>query len=304
MTFDQLYYFTKIYEEGSINAAANACYISYQAMSKSLRNLEHELDMPLMIRTHTGVSFTPEGRIFYEDCQKILQMKTKWTNLSRKVKNKQSSKNLRIFAVPFFSNYIFPDLIPKLEQQGYQLDYTSASLDLIEPLLENSIDSTKTVGLTCHFPPFPSNIVRFAESHNLEVCHLFSDTFLVYLNRDFFHASFSNANEIDAKDLWDIPYVENASLVNHLTPYASLQNPKLAKYKGYQYDVFELLKNNNLYTFMQASLKECIEAKHPYIIGVPIKNAPPLNIDYYLVYSQMISEQDRNIIEFIKDYFA
>ena len=72
MTFEQLYYFSKVYETGSINSAANACYISYQAMSKSLKNLEHELDMPLMIRTHAGASFTPEGRIFYEDCQNCL----------------------------------------------------------------------------------------------------------------------------------------------------------------------------------------------------------------------------------------
>lgn len=305
MTFEQLYYFSKIYEKGSINSAANACFISYQAMSKSLKKLEQELDMPLFVRTHAGVSFTPEGHIFYEDCQKILQMRENWSTLSRQAKKTLQSKNMRLLAVPFISDYIFPDLIPKLEQQGYRADGQSVTLELLDIILESTINHTRTIGLTCYLPPFPSNIAQLAEVQNWEICHLFSDTFLVYMDRNRFHALFGEtATAIDAAALWELPYADNASLVSHLTPYAVLQNPALAKYKNYGDDIFNLLREEELYAFMHASIKERIEDQYPYMIGVPVEKAPPLRIDYYMVYSQMTNPEDQKIIELIKEYFS
>lgn len=305
MTFEQIYYFSKIYEKGSINGAANACYISYQAMSKSLRNLEQELEMMLVIRNHSNISFTPEGLIFYEDCKKILEMREKWRNLSWRAKKNQEVKHLHIVAVPFFQKYIFPRLIPLLEEKGYYLEYTIVTLDLMDLLLENSADATKLIGLTCHMPPFPKNIVKLVENSHWEICHLFSDSFFAYFNRDYFSSLYGkNVEEIDAKDLWTMPYIENGSSMSHLTPYAALQNPEMARYKGYQHDVFELLETEPMYAFVQSRLKKDIEKKYPQIIGVKIKDAPPMNIDYYLVYSQMLAQQDYGAVEFIKEYFV
>ena len=58
MTFVQLKYFCEIVRHGSINAAAAACFISYHAMHKSLKNLETELNLSLLYRTPKGISLT------------------------------------------------------------------------------------------------------------------------------------------------------------------------------------------------------------------------------------------------------
>ena len=86
MTFTQLKYFVEAVRHQSINAAADACFVSYNAMYKAIKNLETELQFLLLERTATGVSLTPEGKLFYKDAQTILQLEQKWCHFSAKKK--------------------------------------------------------------------------------------------------------------------------------------------------------------------------------------------------------------------------
>lgn len=53
-----------IVETGSLRAAARLVGVSQPAMSKSIAQLERELEAQLMVRTARGVSLTPAGRAF------------------------------------------------------------------------------------------------------------------------------------------------------------------------------------------------------------------------------------------------
>ena len=50
---------------GSISAAARHLYISQPAISKSISNLENELQTHLFERTSRGVSLTEEGQLLF-----------------------------------------------------------------------------------------------------------------------------------------------------------------------------------------------------------------------------------------------
>ena len=58
MRIEQLRCIVDIAETGSLTATAQRQFITQQAVSKTIKQLEKELDATLLIRTHAGVSFT------------------------------------------------------------------------------------------------------------------------------------------------------------------------------------------------------------------------------------------------------
>ena len=53
-------------EEGSLRSAARRVHTSQPALTKMIRELEHELGAPLLLRSARGVSATAQGRVLYE----------------------------------------------------------------------------------------------------------------------------------------------------------------------------------------------------------------------------------------------
>ena len=73
MNQKQLEYFLTVYEEGSIQAAADRLYISRQGVSKLLRQLEDELAQPLFERHKEGVVPTDFARTIVPHVRQLLQ---------------------------------------------------------------------------------------------------------------------------------------------------------------------------------------------------------------------------------------
>ncbi len=67
----RLRYLVEAIEQGSIGKAAARLGISQPALTKSLRLLEQELDVPLLERTSTGVAATAYGRALYAHAKAI-----------------------------------------------------------------------------------------------------------------------------------------------------------------------------------------------------------------------------------------
>ena len=66
MELRQLRYFLAVADAQSIVSAANNLYISRQAVSKSIAQLEAELEVELFMRDSGGAYLTPAGMMFYE----------------------------------------------------------------------------------------------------------------------------------------------------------------------------------------------------------------------------------------------
>ncbi|UWG98890.1 LysR family transcriptional regulator [Dehalobacter sp. DCM] len=73
MEIRQMEYFIYVSEEKSFIKAAKRAYVSQQALSKAIQNLEKELDVPLFVRTNAGVQLTDYGEAFLKCAEQVLE---------------------------------------------------------------------------------------------------------------------------------------------------------------------------------------------------------------------------------------
>lgn len=66
MNFEQFKYLSEIHKNKSISKASEKLYMSTQALSISIKNLEDELKVPLLLRSQKGATLTPEGERILE----------------------------------------------------------------------------------------------------------------------------------------------------------------------------------------------------------------------------------------------
>ena len=73
LTFRQLRYFLVLSEELHFGKAAQRLYISQPPLSASLRQLEEELKVKLLLRNSKRVTLTPAGEAFQRQARRILE---------------------------------------------------------------------------------------------------------------------------------------------------------------------------------------------------------------------------------------
>ena len=73
LTIQQLEYLVTIAQSSSISQAAQKLFISQSSISKSIKQLEAELDFPLMNRSYKGVVFTPKGEEFLREAYSLIE---------------------------------------------------------------------------------------------------------------------------------------------------------------------------------------------------------------------------------------
>lgn len=72
MELKQLQSFVVSVDTGSLSHAAKTLYTTQSHISKTIKSLEKELDMELLIRTPNGVTVTENGKQVYEHARKML----------------------------------------------------------------------------------------------------------------------------------------------------------------------------------------------------------------------------------------
>ena len=91
MNLEQLKYFIDVCETGNMTQSAKKFYISPQGLNKSLRSLQKELDVDLLIFQQRKTEMTEEGRLYYTQIKDLVQ-----ETPARKSKNKNKIKTIRI----------------------------------------------------------------------------------------------------------------------------------------------------------------------------------------------------------------
>lgn len=74
MELRHLRYFTVVFAEGSLSRAAEQLRISQPALTRQMRQLEHELGVAVFERVPTGVRPTPAGAALNEHAQLVLRL--------------------------------------------------------------------------------------------------------------------------------------------------------------------------------------------------------------------------------------
>ncbi|HTE84939.1 MAG TPA: LysR family transcriptional regulator [Dehalococcoidia bacterium] len=71
MNLCQLEYFATVAEVGSFRRAAARLYVSQAALSQQIKQLEHELGVPLLERSKPQIRLTPPGQVFLDRVKRI-----------------------------------------------------------------------------------------------------------------------------------------------------------------------------------------------------------------------------------------
>lgn len=152
MDIHQMEYFIAVCDYGGFTPAAEALFLTPQAMSKSIRKLEEELDAPLFTREKKGLSLTPFGEKALEEFRSLV-------NDYRTVKQRlgqiavQEKGNIRLacaFGVPnaLPLEALREELLPK----GITLDIMELPDLLIEDMVRQEIAD---LGLSIGLPQSP-----------------------------------------------------------------------------------------------------------------------------------------------------
>lgn len=72
MTIDQLRYLDLLVRHGSVNRAAESCFMSQSALTRQISAMEREVGFSIFERTASGIHLTPAGEVFYRQTRKIL----------------------------------------------------------------------------------------------------------------------------------------------------------------------------------------------------------------------------------------
>ncbi|HHU29098.1 MAG TPA: LysR family transcriptional regulator [Firmicutes bacterium] len=75
MKMAQIEAFYNVIQSGSISQAARRGHLTQPAVSMQVRDLEERLKLRLLERSNKGVKPTPAGKIVYEYCCKIIDLK-------------------------------------------------------------------------------------------------------------------------------------------------------------------------------------------------------------------------------------
>ena len=303
MTFEQLKYFAEVVQQKSINKGAKISNLSYQAMLKSINNLELELDMALLYRNKKGISLTPEGKIFYEDVQNIFKMQEKWTAMAKKKMPKFS--NITIYGTLFITDNHAMNIKKILTEQNFSVNYSPCFDDVIERLIKaQGENKEETIFLTCNSLSGVS-IQQLAENNGFICENISRDYFCAYINRTLLKKRYGrdNVERISSDDLRTMLSIRLEDYRDRLFYYNDLPNKNdLIVSATSTSERFSILRKLEGYVIYNKSVQEKVEKKYPYLKGVEIKDFAP-RIYYYIIYNKEALQDTLYAVELIKGYF-
>ena len=186
-------HFLAVAEHLNFTAAATQLNISQPALSRSIKQLEEGLGVPLLERLPTGVVLTRYGEILARRAR-LMQLDAEHTLSEMAALKTGSGGKLRIGAGPLWATEYLPAAIAALQRQhaGYQVEITSGVIDTLVPaILAGQID---TFCSSLDFPNHP----ELEKVHLVDVSH-------VVVAREA-HPLVRKAS-VQAEDLVDYPWI-------------------------------------------------------------------------------------------------
>ena len=117
MELRHLRYFVAVAEELSFRKAAQRLHISRPALSKQIKDLEHEIAVKLLERDTVNVALTQAGEVFLEDSQKLLHQAGQAVERAKQAQSGHRGK-LRIGSVGVIATDFLPRTL-KIFHQKY-----------------------------------------------------------------------------------------------------------------------------------------------------------------------------------------
>ncbi len=168
MRIDQLAYFVKVADCGSITQAAKKLYLSQPALSASITALEKELGIQLLRRTSFGVTLTRRGAQILEDSRMILDAVSKWKPDS--MNTTEALGDFQIMALPPDCTFLIKILVPRLMDE-----FPKLSIFIHEATTSQILSSIDKKGadiyISCYTPEEKESVEYAAQRGDVSYLH-------------------------------------------------------------------------------------------------------------------------------------
>lgn len=138
MDFKDVELWLALYDQKNITKTAQRLCLSQPALTNRIKKVEDEFGTDLLIREHSGIEFTPNGRKFIQHCQ-ILKNDYQALQADLLSTSDEIHGSLTIGVTSIFARFRLPDLLKKYLELNPQVNIsvkTGRSWD-VYPLLKN-----------------------------------------------------------------------------------------------------------------------------------------------------------------------
>lgn len=153
MELRQMEYFIAVCDYGGVTLAAEALFLTPQALSKSIRRLEEELGCPLFVRGKSGLTLTPFGEKALEEMRRLVG---EYQNVKQRLRQVAAQEN---GLIRLSCGHGVPNALP-LDALRTELLPGGITLDVVElpDLLAEEMVQREMVdlGLSVGLPQFPA----------------------------------------------------------------------------------------------------------------------------------------------------
>ena len=177
-TVRQLQYLSALRKYNHFGRAAKNCFVSQSAFSTAIKELEKQLDIPLVDRTNRSVVFTPAGKVIEAQARRALSIMEELVDLAKSV-SEPFSGIMRIGIIPTIAPFLLPRLLPALKQHYPKLNLyirEGQSQTIYEQLIMGELD-----------------LVLYAQPFTMP------HTDAIALSQDHFHFAYNRDSKPDLK---------------------------------------------------------------------------------------------------------
>lgn len=150
MRMEQLRCLVDVAQTKSMTKTAERLFISPQAVSKSIKQLEQELDTELLIRNSMGVTPTKIGEYVVERAKTMLGEEEKIGQMiaeSKQQSNQENTFSIRICSTSAITNIVLPSILARYESRGIHIIPRITMVDSLQEVLDQVEQGESDIGL-------------------------------------------------------------------------------------------------------------------------------------------------------------
>ena len=150
MRMEQLKYLVSVAQTGSMNKTAELLFVSPQAVSKAIKQLEEELDVALLVRTRMGVTLTNVGESIVAVAENMVAEEHLIGQIVAQSKREHYTERkfpLNIYSTSAITNIILPDIIARFMNANVNIIPRISMVDDWKLLLDSVQNGECDLGL-------------------------------------------------------------------------------------------------------------------------------------------------------------
>ena len=286
MTMDQLIYFIACAETNSFTKTSKLYFVSQPAISTAIKNLEHELNTDLFIRTNNLLTLTESGKYLYRIARPVVSL---FKNINSQMEDfLLTNSTVKIGIPPMLGGFIFAPIFQSFTQKypNIYLRMTElASSSNQKAVINDEIDVALTV------------INEGVIDPKLDYVKIDETSLIFAVNKNNFLAKRSS---ISIKELDKIPLIllkedslQYKIVYNYFINYKITPNIRLLS------DQIATIKELLLHSDIGAFLFNQVIKDGDDIVGIPLKENIKFDIVIAFKKNKTITSTTHKIIDFI-----